>query len=47
MSGVEDNNLDTQKLVNIWWMGAKYTYRDKTDVTLSWYQQRQLSLIHI
>ena len=23
MSGVEDNNLDTQKLVNIWWMGAK------------------------
>ena len=41
MSGVEDNNLDTEKLVNIWWMGAKYTYRSKTDVTLSWYQQRQ------
>jgi predicted porin len=41
MSGVEDNNLDTQKLVNIWWTGAKYTYRTKTDVTLSWYQQRQ------
>ncbi len=41
MSGVEDNNLDSEKLVNIWWTGAKYTYRSKTDVTLSWYQQRQ------
>ncbi len=41
MSGVEDNNLDTQKLVNIWWTGAKYTYRSKTDFTFSWYQQRQ------
>jgi predicted porin len=41
MSGVEDNNLDSQKLVQIWWTGVKYTYREKTDVTLSWYQQRQ------
>jgi predicted porin len=41
MSGVEDNNLDAEKLVNIWWTGAKYTYRSKTDFTLSWYQQRQ------
>ena len=41
MSGVEDNNLDTQKLVNIWWTGAKYTYRSTTDITVSWYQQRQ------
>ena len=41
MSGVEDNNLDTEKLLNIWWTGVKYTYRTKTDVTLSWYQQRQ------
>jgi predicted porin len=41
MSGVEDNNLDSQKLVNIWWTGAKYTYRSKTDFTFSWYQQRQ------
>jgi predicted porin len=40
MSGVEDNNLDSEKLVNIWWMGAKYTYR-KTDFTFAWYQQRQ------
>jgi predicted porin len=41
MSGVEDDNLDTQKFVNIWWAGAKYTYRSKTDITASWYQQRQ------
>jgi predicted porin len=41
MSGVEDNNLDSEKLVNIWWTGAKYTYRKKTDITLAWYQQRQ------
>jgi predicted porin len=41
MSGVEDNNLDTEKLVNIWWTGAKYTYRNKTDFTFAWYQQRQ------
>ncbi len=41
MSGVEDNNLDSEKLVQIWWTGAKYTYRKKTDVTFAWYQQRQ------
>jgi predicted porin len=41
MSGVEDNNLDSEKLVQIWWTGAKYTYRSKTDITFSWYQQRQ------
>jgi len=41
MSGVEDNNLDSEKLVHIWWTGVKYTYRSKTDFTFSWYQQRQ------
>jgi predicted porin len=41
MSGVEDNNLDSEKLLNIWWTGAKYTYRSKTDFTFAWYQQRQ------
>ncbi len=41
LSGVEDNNLDSEKLLQIWWVGAKYTYRTKTDITLSWYQQRQ------
>jgi predicted porin len=41
MSGVEDNNLDSEKLVNIWWTGVKYTYLSKTDFTFAWYQQRQ------
>ena len=41
MSGVEDNNLDSEKLLNLWWTGVKYTYRTKTDFTFAWYQQRQ------
>jgi len=41
LSGVEDNNLDAEKLVQIWWTGVKYTYRSKTDFTFAWYQQRQ------
>ena len=41
MSGVEDDNLDSEKLLQIWWTGAKYTYRTKTDITVAWYQQRQ------
>ena len=41
LSGVEDNNLDSEKKVQIWWTGAKYTYRTNTDVTVSFYQQRQ------
>jgi predicted porin len=41
MSGVEDKNLDSEKLVQIWWTGAKYTYHSKTDFTFAWYQQRQ------
>jgi predicted porin len=41
MSGVEDNNLDSEKLLQIWWTGVKYTFRKKTDFTFSWYQQRQ------
>jgi predicted porin len=41
MSGVEDNNLDSEKLLQIWWTGVKYTYRTKTDFTFAWYQQRQ------
>jgi predicted porin len=41
ISGVEDNNLDSEKLVQIWWTGVKYTYRTKTDFTFAWYQQRQ------
>jgi predicted porin len=41
MSGVEDKNLDSTKLVQIWWTGVKYTFRGKTDTTFSWYQLRQ------
>jgi predicted porin len=41
MSGVEDNNLDSEKILQIWWTGVKYDYDKKTDITLSWYQQRQ------
>jgi predicted porin len=41
LSGVEDNNLDSTKVVQIWWMGAKYTYNSKTDITLAWYHQQQ------
>ena len=41
MSGVEDKNLDSPKLVNIWWAGVKYAYDGKTDITLSFYQQLQ------
>jgi len=41
LSGVEDNNLDSEKLVNIWWAGAKYAVDSKTDVTFAYYQQRQ------
>ena len=41
LSSVEDNNLDSEKLVNIWWAGTKYAVDPKTDVTFAWYQQRQ------
>ena len=41
MSGVEDNNLDSPKHVQIWWTGGKYAIDSKTDVTLSWYHQLQ------
>ena len=41
LSGVENDNLDSEKLVQIWWTGVKYTHRSKTDITFSWYQQRQ------
>jgi len=41
MSGVEDDNLDSEKLVQIWWTGVKYAFNSKTDITGAWYQQRQ------
>jgi len=41
LSGVEDNNLDSPKIVWVWWTGAKYTYGSKTDFTVSYYNQLQ------
>jgi predicted porin len=41
MSGVEDNNLDSPKHVQIWWTGVKYAIDRKTDITFAWYGQVQ------
>jgi predicted porin len=41
LSGVEDNNLDSPKVVQIWWTGVKYSFDSKTDITASWYHQLQ------
>jgi predicted porin len=41
LSGVEDNNLDSTKIVQIWWAGVKYAYDGKTDITVSYYHQEQ------
>ena len=41
LSGVEDNNLDSPKLVQIAWTGVKYAYDNKSDITLSFYHQWQ------
>ncbi len=41
LSGVEDNNLDSPKRVQVWWTGAKYAVDKKTDITVAWYHQLQ------
>ncbi len=41
LSGVEDNNLDSPKNVQVAWTGVKYAYDIKTDFTLSYYHQWQ------
>jgi predicted porin len=41
LSGVEDNNLDSPKIVQVFWTGAKYALDRKTDVTLSYYYEGQ------
>jgi predicted porin len=41
LSGVEDNNLDSTKVVQVYWTGVKYAYNSKTDITLSYYRQQQ------
>jgi predicted porin len=41
LSGVEDNNLDSPRILQIWWTGVKYAYDVKTDITGAWYHQQQ------
>lgn len=41
LSGVEDDNLDSQKIVQIWWTGLRYALDGKTDLAASWYHQEQ------
>ncbi len=41
LSGVENNNLDSPKIVQVYWAGVKFAYDRKTDVTLSYYHQMQ------
>ena len=41
LSGVEDNNLDSPKIVQVWWTGAKYAFDSSTDLTLSYYHELQ------
>ncbi len=41
LSGIEDNNLDSTKIVQIAWTGIKYTLDSKTFITLSYYHQWQ------
>lgn len=41
LSGVEDNNLDSDKIVQVFWTGVKYAFDRKTDITLSYYHEIQ------
>jgi predicted porin len=41
LSGVEDKNLDSPKIVQILWAGVRYAFDGKTDITLSYYHQWQ------
>ena len=41
LSGVEDNNLDSPKIVQVIWTGVKYAYDGKTAITLSYYLELQ------
>jgi predicted porin len=41
LSGVEDDNLDSTKIVQVFWTGVKYAYDSKTDITLSYYREWQ------
>jgi predicted porin len=41
LSGVEDNNLDSPKIVQVAWTGVKYALNSKTALRLSYYREWQ------
>jgi len=41
LSGVEDKNLDSDKIVQVYWTGVKYAHNGKIDITLSYYHEAQ------
>jgi predicted porin len=41
LSGVEDKNLDSPKIVQVYWTGVRYAFDSQTDITLSYYRQEQ------
>jgi predicted porin len=41
LSGVEDDNLDSPKVVQVLWTGVKYIFDEKTDMTLAYYHEIQ------
>jgi predicted porin len=41
LSGVEDDNLDSPKIVQVFWTGVKYAFDSKADITLSYYREWQ------
>lgn len=41
LSGIEDNNLDSTKIVQVFWTGVRYAYDGKTDLVLSYYRENQ------
>ena len=41
MSGIEDNNLDSTKIVQVAWTGVKYAFNSQTDLTWSYYHEWQ------
>ena len=41
LSGVEDKNLDSNKIAQVYWTGVKYAFDKKTEITLSYYHVTQ------
>ena len=41
LSGVEDDNLDSPKVAQVFWTGAKYAFNSQTEFTLSYYREIQ------